>query len=130
MLFPTVQFAIFFPIVLALSWALMSRPQVWKPFIIAASYVFYAAASWRFCLLLAGVTIGNQAAARLIDGTGDQRRRSVILGVAVALDLGVLAVFKYYGFFVPRGAPGFDAGRTGLPPALFAIAPPPGSRCF
>ena len=47
MLFPTVQFAIFFPIVLAISWALMSRPSLWKPFIIFASYVFYASASWR-----------------------------------------------------------------------------------
>ena len=65
-LFPTVQFAIFFPIVLALSWALMSRPRLWKPFILVASYVFYAAASWRFCLLLAGITLGNQLAARLI----------------------------------------------------------------
>src|SRR3954466_11036587 len=130
MLFPTVQFAIFFPIVLALSWALMSRPQVWKPFIIAASYVFYAAASWRFCLLLAGVTIGNQAAARLIDGTGDQRRRSVILGVAVALDLGVLAVFKYYGFFVQSVAHGLDAVRLGLPLPLLAIALPVGISFF
>src|SRR3954451_19447993 len=130
MLFPTVQFAIFFPIVLALSWALMSRPQVWKPFIIAASYVFYAAASWRFCLLLAGVTIGNQAAARLIDRTGDQRRRSVILGVAVALDLGVLAVFKYYGFFVQSVAHGLDAVRLGLPLPLLAIALPVGISFF
>ncbi|MEA2136081.1 MAG: alginate O-acetyltransferase complex protein AlgI, partial [Solirubrobacteraceae bacterium] len=97
MLFPTVQFAIFFPIVLALSWALMSRPRLWKPFIIVASYVFYAAASWRFCLLLAGVTLGNPAAARLIARTADERRRGVIVGVAVALDLGVLAAFKYYG---------------------------------
>src|SRR5829696_843559 len=130
MLFPTVQFAIFFPIVLALSWALMSRPQVWKPFIIAASYVFYAAASWRFCLLLAGVTIGNQAAARLIDRTGDQRRRSVILGVAVALDLGVLAVFKYYGFFVQSLAHGLDTVRLGLPLPLLAIALPVGVSFF
>jgi alginate O-acetyltransferase complex protein AlgI len=130
MLFPTVQFAIFFPIVLALSWALMSRPQVWKPFIIAASYVFYAAASWRFCLLLAGVTIGNQAAAWLIDRTGDQQRRSVILGVAVALDLGVLAVFKYYGFFVQSLAHGLDAVRLGLPLPLLAIALPVGVSFF
>jgi alginate O-acetyltransferase complex protein AlgI len=130
MLFPTVQFAIFFPIVLALSWALMSRPQLWKPFIIAASYVFYAAASWRFCLLLAGVTIGNQAAARLIDRTGDQHRRSVILGVAVALDLGVLAVFKYYGFFVQSLAHGLDAVRLGLPLPLLAIALPVGVSFF
>ena len=66
MLFPTVQFAIFFPIVLALSWALMSRPRLWKPFIIVASYVFYAAASPIFCLLLAGVTLWNHLAAQLI----------------------------------------------------------------
>ena len=40
MVFPTVQFAIFFPIVLALSWALMKRQWAWKPFVLAASYVF------------------------------------------------------------------------------------------
>ena len=34
MLFPTVQFAIFFPVVLTLSWLLMSRPRLWKPFIV------------------------------------------------------------------------------------------------
>jgi D-alanyl-lipoteichoic acid acyltransferase DltB (MBOAT superfamily) len=130
MLFPTVQFAIFFPIVLALSWALMSRPRLWKPFIIVASYVFYAAASWRFCLLLAGVTLGNQAAARLIDRTADERRRSVILGVAVALDLGVLAAFKYYGFFVQSLAHGLDDVGLGLPLPLLAIALPVGISFF
>ena len=64
MLFPTIEFAIFFPIVLALSWALMSRPALWKPFIVLASYVFYAAADPRFCLLLGGITVGNQIAAQ------------------------------------------------------------------
>src|SRR3954470_18556554 len=100
MLFPTVQFAIFFPIVLALSWALMSRPGVWKPFIVAASYVFYAAASWRFCLLLAGVTVGNQLAAQAIARTRNDRRRKRIVTAAVAADLLALGVFKYYSFFV------------------------------
>ena len=60
MLFPTVQFALFFPVVLVLSWALMQRQALWKPFIIVASYVFYGYADWRFCLLLAGITVGNQ----------------------------------------------------------------------
>ena len=64
MLFPTVQFAIFFPIVLALSWALMPRQPLWKPFIVVASYVFYAAANWRFCLLLGGDHAGQPAARR------------------------------------------------------------------
>jgi alginate O-acetyltransferase complex protein AlgI len=129
-LFPTVQFAIFFPAVLTLSWALMARPGLWKPFIVGASYVFYGASNWRFCLLLAGVTIGNQLAARLIDRTDDDRRRSVILGVAVALDLGVLAVFKYYGFFVESLGSGLDAIGLGLPLPLLAIALPVGISFF
>ena len=73
MLFPSVQFGIFFPIVLAISWALMARPALWKPFILIASYVFYAAASPTFCLLLAGVTVWNHVAARLIHRSGDER---------------------------------------------------------
>src|SRR3954468_15269246 len=64
MLFPTVAFAAFFAPVFALSWLLMPYPRAWKPFIVAASYVFYAAADWRFCLLLAAVTLANQAAAQ------------------------------------------------------------------
>ena len=44
MVFPPIEFAVFFPPVLALSWALMPRPRLWKPFILAMSYVFYAAA--------------------------------------------------------------------------------------
>ncbi len=68
-LFPTVQFALFFPVVLVISWALMQRQALWKPFIIIASYVFYGYADWRFCVLLAGITVGNQCAAQLIART-------------------------------------------------------------
>src|SRR5690242_10124796 len=100
MLFPTVQFALFFPVVLVLSWALMDRQKLWKPFIIVASYVFYGYADWRFCLLLGAITVGNQWAAVLIARTESERARSWLVGAAVALDLLVLGVFKYYAFFV------------------------------
>jgi alginate O-acetyltransferase complex protein AlgI len=130
MLFPTVQFAIFYPAVLAASWALMPRPPLWKPFILAASYVFYAYANWKFCLLLGGVTLGNQAAARLIHRTEDQRRRKWIVGAAVALDLGVLAVFKYYAFFVQDIGDVLDAVHLGLPIPLLTIALPVGVSFF
>jgi hypothetical protein len=53
LLFPTIQFAIFFPIVLTISWVLMPRPRLWKPFILIASYIFYASAGWKFIFLLA-----------------------------------------------------------------------------
>jgi alginate O-acetyltransferase complex protein AlgI len=129
-LFPTIEFAIFFTIVLSLSWALMRRQRVWKPFIIAASYAFYAAANWRFCLLLGGVTLGNQAAAKLIEGTADERRRKWIVGIAVALDLAVLGLFKYYGFFVEDVGRVLDVFRLGLPLPLLTIALPVGVSFF
>src|SRR6201989_276537 len=97
---PTVEFAIFFPIVLALSWALMPRQHWWKPFIVVASYVFYAAVDPRFCLLLAAIPLVSQLAVIAIHRTEDERLRKWFTAGGVVFDLGILAVFKYYGFFV------------------------------
>jgi D-alanyl-lipoteichoic acid acyltransferase DltB (MBOAT superfamily) len=130
LLFPTVQFAIFFPVVLALNWVLMPRPWFWKPFIVVASYAFYAAANWRFCFLLGGITLWNQAAARLVQRTGDERPRRWIVGVAVAGNLLVLAIFKYYSFFVQDVDRVLDAMRLGLPLPLLTIALPVGVSFF
>jgi alginate O-acetyltransferase complex protein AlgI len=130
-LFPTVQFAIFFCVVLTASWALMPHPRAWKPFILTASYVFYAAANWRFCALLAALTIANQVAARLIDRVRDDPRRSKqILAAAVVIDLGVLGVFKYYGFFVEDIGDLLDAAGLGLPLPLLSLALPIGVSFF
>src|SRR3954451_3890197 len=127
MLFPTVEFALFFLVVLALSWWLMPRQALWKPFIIVASYVFYGYASWKFCLLLGAVTLGNQAAAKLLGRTQDETARKWIVGGAVALDLLVLAIFKYYGFFVENTDRAL--GST-IPLPLLTIALPVGVSFF
>ena len=131
MLFPTVQFAIFFCVVLTASWALMPHPRAWKPFILTASYVFYAAANWRFCALLAALTLANQVAARLIDRARDDPRRSKqILAAAIVIDLGVLGVFKYYGFFVEDIGDLLDTVGLGLPLPLLSLALPIGVSFF
>jgi D-alanyl-lipoteichoic acid acyltransferase DltB (MBOAT superfamily) len=108
----------------------MPKQRLWKPFIVFASYVFYAYANWKFCVLLGAVTLGNQTAARLIHRTEDDRRRKLIVGIAVALDLGVLAVFKYYGFFVQDLGDVLDAVHLGLPVPLLTIALPVGVSFF
>ena len=130
MLFPTIQFGIFFPIALALNWVLMPRPALWKPFIVVASYVFYAAADPRFCLLLGGITLWNQAAAKLINRSEDERRRKWICGIAVAGDLLSLGIFKYYGFFIEDVGNALDAVALGLPLPLLTIALPIGISFF
>ena len=110
LLFPTIEFAIFFPIVLALSWALMPRQPLWKPFIVIASYVFYAAANPRFCLLLGGITLVSQIAAQMLARTEDETpRASGSPASPSALDLATLAVFKYYAFFVQDVSDVLDA---------------------
>ena len=126
MLFPTVEFAVFFPIVLFLSWALMSRQAPWKIFILAASYVFYGAADPKFCLLLGAITVGNQIAAKLIAGTDDQDRRKWILRIAVGLDLLTLGFFKYYGFFTDDVGDVLDSIGLGMPLPLLSVALPIG----
>jgi alginate O-acetyltransferase complex protein AlgI len=126
LLFPTIQFAIFFPLVLVGSWALMPYPRVWKPFITAASYVFYGSAGWAFCGLLAGATLWNQLAAVVLHRTEQERRRKLIVAVAIAGDLGLLALFKYYGFFVQQWADVFHDFGLGPPLPLLTIALPVG----
>lgn len=101
MIFPTLQFAAFFAVVLPLSWLLMPRPQLWKPFMIAVSYFFYGSADPRFVFLLAGCTIWNQSLAVLLAlPRCSQRVQSWLLAAALTGDLCLLGWFKYYGFFV------------------------------
>ena len=100
MLFPTATFAIFFLIVLPLSWLTMPHVHRWRPLILVASYVFYSWWDWRFIFLLAGCTVWNQVFAVRIHRATTQAQRKILLTIALAGDIGVLGYFKYYDFFV------------------------------
>ncbi len=98
MLFPTLTFAVFFALFYPVSWALQSRPRAWKIFVLGASYVFYGSWDWRFVSLIVASTLVNGLLARRIaDPERTVARR--YLTVAVLFDVGLLGVFKYYGFF-------------------------------
>ena len=100
MLFPTFTFAAFFAVVLPLSWSLRGRPVAWKTVVLGASYVFYGYWDWRFLGLLAAMTLVNEVAAVGIHRAVDDAVRRRLTAAAVVFDLGVLGLFKYYGFFV------------------------------
>jgi alginate O-acetyltransferase complex protein AlgI len=128
--FPSVEFAVFFPAVFAVSWLLMSRPTAWKAFALAASYVFYAAADPRFCLLLGGVTLANQAGAALVERARTERARNRIVAATVAVDLLALGFFKYYGFFVDSIDRALEDVGLGAPLPLLSVALPVGLSFF
>src|SRR5215211_7961334 len=100
MLFPTSGFLLFFLAVAAAMAVLDTRFAAKKAVLVLASYYFYAQWDWRFCLLLASSSALSFAAGWLIAATADRARQRLILGVAVALHLGLLGVFKYFDFFV------------------------------
>ena len=100
MLFPTLGFLLFFLIVAAAMAVLDTRFAAKKAVLVIASYYFYAQWDWRFCFLLAASSALSYLAGQLIDAAPDQRRRQTILGIAVALHLGLLGIFKYFDFFV------------------------------
>lgn len=98
MIFNSFNFIVFLPIVYILYWSLYKKTQYQNILIVVASYVFYAFWDWRFLFLIffssgADFTIGNL----LYKSTF---KRKHLLLVSVALNLGLLAFFKYYNFFI------------------------------
>jgi alginate O-acetyltransferase complex protein AlgI len=102
MIFPTLNFLLFYMVVWPTAWGLVlaGRHNLHKLAIIAASYVFYAFWSWKLMFLLLGSVLLNWATGHLI-GLAARRpalkRSALVLGLAVNLSL--LAFFKYYGWF-------------------------------
>jgi alginate O-acetyltransferase complex protein AlgI len=94
MLFNTLQYALFLPLVFILFWV---SPQKWRVWILlAASYVFYM--SWRpaFILLIIGLTVGNYYLGFAVHNA--KRHKKLLLGLTVTFNLAVLAFFKYAYF--------------------------------
>lgn len=100
MLFPTLTFGIFFVLVLSFAWALDRENGQRKLLLLAASYIFYGWWDWRFCALLAFSSIANWVFGRIIGAMPASPLRALVIMLAIAVNLGILGFFKYYGFFI------------------------------
>jgi alginate O-acetyltransferase complex protein AlgI len=99
MLFNSPTYIVFLFVVFCLYWVLRRRePQ--NVLLLAASYVFYGVWSWKFLLLLIASTLVDYGVGRLVGATQDVKRKRALLVASVAVNLGFLGFFKYYGFFV------------------------------
>jgi alginate O-acetyltransferase complex protein AlgI len=99
MLFPTIEFAIFFALVFPVTWLLNDRNTAKKWFLVAVSYFFYA--FWRadFTLILLMSSTVNFGLALLLGRLPDGPARLALLWLGISFNLGVLGIFKYYNFF-------------------------------
>lgn len=97
MLFNSVEFLIFFPVVVTLYFLCPQRYR-WV-LLLAASYLFYAAWRFDYVLLLLFSTVVDFYAARAMGQVSEQRARRKYLVLSLVVNLGLLFIFKYFNFF-------------------------------
>ena len=98
MLFPTVEYALFFLAVLSIAWSVYRFPKVHKGFLLLASYAFYGFWNWTFLPLLIGISVFAGVVAKFIQHSNSRGARNAWLAVGVTVCLVVLGYFKYSTF--------------------------------
>lgn len=98
MLFPTLEFGIFFTIVFFSSWALRHHTTGRKILLTTSSFIFYSWWDWRYAFLLLGCCLTAYFFAGIIHKKKNPIIRKRFLYFSLCLLLGALVVFKYLGF--------------------------------
>lgn len=125
MLFNSLDFALFLPIVFAVYWTAKTQPQR-NLILLVASGVFYSWWDIRFLILIVLSICIDFWSARRIAAHSTVRLRQRWLLVSLAANLGTLAIFKYYGFFVDSFVDGFRLLGVQLQPTTLEIILPVG----
>jgi len=135
MLFPTIDFAVFFMVVFTGSWVLRPHKVAWRVFILAASLVFYGWWDWGFLyLLLASIGINwlfGLVVHRVLTADGERTPASIwLVRIAVVINLGILGYFKYFGFFVTTIAERLNSLGISMSTPVLQIVLPIGISFF
>lgn len=114
MVFNSIQFALFLPVVFAIYWLLKKNLKLQNLFVVIASYVFYGWWDWRFLILIAFTSFCSWGSGLLISPSRPPHNGRRLftpkfwLTANIVLNLGILGVFKYYDFFVTSFADLFE----------------------
>ena len=100
MLFNSLNFAIFFPVVFVAYWFIFRKSvRSQNIILVIASYIFYGFWDWRFLFLLAFSTGLDYFTGIKIHNSPSEKVRKIWLLISVITNLGFLGFFKYYNFF-------------------------------
>jgi len=101
MIFNSIDFAFFFPIVFFLYWLVVQRHlKLRNGFIILVSYFFYGMWDWRFLVLILISSLVDYLAGIRLATEVHKTRRKWWLFASIVVNLGFLAFFKYFNFFI------------------------------
>ncbi len=102
MLFNSIDFLIFFPIVFLFYWFLAERHsiKVRNAFLVVASYVFYGWWDWRFLILIVISSFIDFYIGKILYTASGKRKRRLLLLMSLTANLGILFYFKYSNFFI------------------------------
>lgn len=99
MLFNSIEFLLFLPVVFILYWFVFNRNLLWQNgLVLVASYFFYGWWSWKFLGLLVLSTLLDYVYGFMVSSP-NKRKARLFLWLSILNNLGILAVFKYYNFF-------------------------------
>lgn len=100
MIFNSIEFFVFLPVVFAIYWLLKNNIRLQNTFVVVASYFFYGWWDWRFLLLIAFTSLCSYASGYYIGKSSNNRKAKWITAANIVVNLSILGVFKYYNFFV------------------------------
>lgn len=101
MIFNSIDFAVFLPIVFLLYWFVVNKNLKLQNFLIAvASYFFYGWWDWRFLSLILFSTLIDYSVGVRLSKEENTLKRKTLLWISIIVNLGFLGFFKYYNFFL------------------------------
>ena len=101
MLFNSLEYLLFLPIVFILYWFIFNDQYKIQNFLIlVSSYVFYSWWDWRFLPLIFLSTIVDYYSGLKIDNSSNKRIKKTFLWASILFNVSILGVFKYYNFFI------------------------------
>ncbi len=100
MLFNSLEYALFLPLVFCVYWAINHKLKLQNLFLLVVSYIFYGWWDWRFLSLIVLSSCVDYIIGQQIYKADSQSRKKVFLGISLFVNLGLLFVFKYYNFFI------------------------------
>lgn len=125
MLFTSINFAIFLPIIFMLYWFVADNShKLQNLLLLVASYFFYACWDWRFLFLLLFSTLLDYFTGLKMQDVTNQKEKKNWFWLSITVNLGFFSVFKYYNFFAESFAEAIS--HTGLkvnPLTLSVILP-------